>query len=432
MMRPAIRIEALSKEYFVGRAQPHHATFYDLLSHVLKKPVRRAAGLARRVDGPERFLALNNVSFEVTAGEIIGVIGRNGAGKSTLLKVLSRITAPTQGRVEVRGRLASLLEVGTGFHPELSGRENIFLNGAILGMRRTEIARKFDDIVSFAELDRFVDTPVKRYSSGMYVRLAFSVAAHLDVDVLVVDEVLAVGDAAFQERCLRKMEDVSNGGRTVLFVSHNLGAVSRLCGRGIVLDKGELTFDGALDGAILHYTGSLKLDAGLDDRQLMGTLGEQVKIEKMLVNGSSQAYGQVFLPHQNIDLRIRGRASRPVPSFRLTVAVRKEGHHVFSLHDLKTPRDLPAGGFESCIRIPAFHLSPGQYSLEIGAYSTSGKEWLWATSAGSFTAADKWFPGYDPAGVMGLVNLPIWGSRQDFGDDLPAAAALGDAASGGR
>ena len=198
----------------------------------------------------EDFLALNDVSFEITTGEVVGIIGRNGAGKSTLLKVLSRITEPTSGRVVLRGKVASLLEVGTGFHPELTGRENIYLNGAILGMSRVEIRQKFDQIVDFAEVEKFLDTPVKRYSSGMYVRLAFSVAAHLDPEILVVDEVLAVGDAQFQNKCLGRMHEVASEGRTVLFVSHNMGVLRRLCTRGIVLRRGQCIYDGEVGTAI--------------------------------------------------------------------------------------------------------------------------------------------------------------------------------------
>jgi len=201
----------------------------------------------------EDFWALRDVNFEVKQGEVVGIIGRNGAGKSTLLKILSRITEPTEGRVRIRGRVASLLEVGTGFHPELTGRENIFLNGAILGMTRAEIAKKFDEIVAFAEIKKFLDTPVKRYSSGMYVRLAFAVAAHLEPEILIVDEVLAVGDAEFQKKCLGKMGEVAKGGRTVLFVTHNMAAIQRLCSRGLFLDKGFVNEDGPSDLVVQHY-----------------------------------------------------------------------------------------------------------------------------------------------------------------------------------
>jgi lipopolysaccharide transport system ATP-binding protein len=237
---PVIKVEGLGKEYVIGSREKVNETFRDMLASSLAAPFRRFRKLSGQVDAEERFWALKDVSFEVHKGEVVGIIGRNGAGKSTLLKILSRITPPTKGRVEIRGRVGSLLEVGTGFHPELTGRENIFLNGAILGMSRGEIARKFNDIVAFAEIEQFLDTPVKRYSSGMYVRLAFAVAAHLEPEILVVDEVLAVGDTQFQKKCLGKMGDAARGGRTVLFVSHNLAAVQNLCSRCIGLWQGRV------------------------------------------------------------------------------------------------------------------------------------------------------------------------------------------------
>lgn len=246
MPRPAISVEGLSKEYVLGALQQPARTFYELLSNTISSPLRSAKRDSHAAE-KEHFWALKDVTFEVQPGEVLGVIGRNGAGKSTLLKLLSRITAPSRGRVEVRGRLASLLEVGTGFHPELTGRENVYLNGAILGMTRRDIALKFDEIVAFAEIEKFIDTPVKRYSSGMYVRLAFSVAAHLDSDVLVIDEVLAVGDRQFQERCMRQIQTLTGeAGRTVIFVSHNIDAVQRLCSRGIYLSEGRLIAAGTV------------------------------------------------------------------------------------------------------------------------------------------------------------------------------------------
>ncbi len=225
----AIKVENLSKQYVIGQDDRGKETFREALTHAFTAPFRRNSGGLFAAAQTEKFWALKNVSFEVATGEVVGIVGRNGAGKSTLLKILSRITAPTEGRVEIRGRVASLLEVGTGFHGELTGRENIYLNGAILGMTRAEIKRKFDDIVGFAGVEKFINTPVKHYSSGMYVRLAFAVAAYLDQDILFIDEVLAVGDAEFQRRCLNKMRDLSGAGRTVLFVSHNATALRNLC-----------------------------------------------------------------------------------------------------------------------------------------------------------------------------------------------------------
>lgn len=244
----AISCRQISKRYVIGERE-RYRTLRDTLMNGLRAPFRRTA------ESPERpsVWALRDVSFQVRAGEVVGIIGRNGAGKSTLLKVLSRITEPTKGEAEIHGRVGSLLEVGTGFHPELTGRDNVFLNGAILGMNKAEIARKFDEIVAFAEVSEFIDTPVKRYSSGMYMRLAFAVAAHLDTEILLVDEVLAVGDAEFQKKCLGRMNEAARGGRTVLFVSHSMPAMQRLCPTALVLMNGQITYQGHVDGAIKKY-----------------------------------------------------------------------------------------------------------------------------------------------------------------------------------
>lgn len=255
-----IRAEGLGKKYIIGHQSADRSnTFRDVITQNVKNFVRGAKEMAQGKaivagDELEEFWALKDVNFEIKRGDVVGIIGRNGAGKSTLLKVLSRITEPTEGRVEIKGRVASLLEVGTGFHPELSGRENVYLNGAILGMTRAEINRKFDEIVDFSGVEKFLDTPVKRYSSGMYVRLAFAVAAHLEPEVLVVDEVLAVGDAEFQKKCLGKMQDVAGQGRTVLFVSHNLQAVSELCRSGIYLQGGAIQSIGTISEVLRLYT----------------------------------------------------------------------------------------------------------------------------------------------------------------------------------
>ncbi len=257
----AIRCEGLGKQYRIGKRE-RYVALRDKLTEAMSAPIRRARAAFspnghQPAEHDDAFWALKDVSFEIKHGEVIGVIGRNGAGKSTLLKILSRITEPTTGQVSIHGRVGSLLEVGTGFHPELSGRENIYLNGAILGMRKEEIARKFDEIVAFAEIEKFLDTAVKHYSSGMHMRLAFAVAAHLETDILIVDEVLAVGDSEFQKKCLGKMQDVAgNEGRTVLFVSHNMAAVKSLTQRGIVLNTGQLAFEGSADSAIEFYTSS--------------------------------------------------------------------------------------------------------------------------------------------------------------------------------
>ena len=251
--QPAIRTVDLAKRYRVGGGAPPANSLREALTEGLKAPLRRLRSLAWTPTEEESFWALSGLSIEVQPGEVLGVVGKNGAGKTTLLKLLSRITEPTQGRIELRGRVSSLLEVGTGFHPELTGRENIYLNGTILGMRKREIDRKLDEIVAFAEIEKFLETPVKRYSSGMYVRLAFAVAAHLEPEILLVDEVLAVGDAAFQKRCLGKLDDIAHEGRTVLFVSHNMAAVERLCTRAILLEKGKLAISGSPQEVISRY-----------------------------------------------------------------------------------------------------------------------------------------------------------------------------------
>jgi len=251
----AVRVQNLSKEYHIGLRAERYKTLRESLASLASAPIRRLR--RRKYSQDDLLMALKDVSFEIRSGEVVGIIGRNGAGKSTLLKILSRITEPSSGYAEIHGRVGSLLEVGTGFHPELTGRENIYLNGAILGMRRSEIERKFDEIVAFSEVEQFIDTPVKRYSSGMYLRLAFAVAAHLEPEILLVDEVLAVGDADFQKKCLGKMGDVAQEGRTVIFVSHNMPAVQALCSRAILLRHGAVAVDGGTGDVLREYLGHL-------------------------------------------------------------------------------------------------------------------------------------------------------------------------------
>lgn len=280
MSQHAIQLEKIGKLYHIGRKQDSHRSRREALIQALASPFRRAVRLlggraTAAADLDEAFWALRDVSLEIKHGEAVAIIGRNGSGKSTLLKILSRITEPTEGHGEIRGRVGSLLEVGAGFHPELTGRENVFLNGAILGMRKQEIERKFDEIVAFAEIEKFLDTPVKHYSSGMYVRLAFAVAAHLEPEILLVDEVLAVGDAAFQKKCLGKMSDVGRGGRTVVLISHNMAAVENLCEKGILLEDGRVTFSGDMKQAV--------------DRYLQGVSGRANGITSDIIDLSSAA-----------------------------------------------------------------------------------------------------------------------------------------------
>jgi lipopolysaccharide transport system ATP-binding protein len=372
-MTTAIRVSGLSKSYVLGGAESH-GTFYDMLSATLRAPFRRAA----RPASAKSFLALRDVSFEVPAGEVIGVVGRNGAGKSTLLKILSRITAPSSGRVEVRGRLASLLEVGTGFHPELSGRENIYLNGAILGMSRAEITRKFDEIVAFAEIEDFVDTAVKRYSSGMYVRLAFGVAAHLETDVLLVDEVLAVGDAGFQKKSLGKMSEVARGGRTVLFVSHNLSAVRNLCSRTLLIDAGTLQFDGATADALSLYEGKFADAQGqLASAQFDGPLAGEIKFEELacLQNGERVA---VVDPQVPLVLELRGKAERDITSLDVNLLINRDGLNLTSLFDTESAQPMSRGPFVARFMLDGDALRPGRYMIGVGAVAGMG-QWAYGS-----------------------------------------------------
>ena len=284
MSEVVIRAEGLGKSYRLRhqRNEERYVALREVLTEKARALGRRllGGGSTEIQAGEEEFWALRDVSFEVRQGEVLGIIGRNGAGKSTLLKIFSRITEPTEGRARISGRIGSLLEVGTGFHPELTGRENIYLNGTILGMTRVEIARKFDEIVAFAEVDRFLDTPVKRYSSGMYVRLAFAVAAHLELDMIVVDEVLSVGDVEFQKKCLGKMRDVGKGGRTVLFVSHNMSAVQELCNRAVLLEAGQVRNIGAVNQLVHEYLSGKSSDAILRAREPL-RLDENLYLENL-------------------------------------------------------------------------------------------------------------------------------------------------------
>jgi lipopolysaccharide transport system ATP-binding protein len=321
----AIRADGLGKQFRIGAQSVWYKTFRESLMESVAGPVRRIRSRMRgEISEPKdvAFWALRDVTFEVKRGDVLGIIGRNGAGKSTLLKVLSRITEPTEGYAEVHGRIGSLLEVGTGFHPELTGRENIFLSGAILGMRRAEIIRRFDEIVDFSEVEKFIDTPVKRFSSGMYLRLAFAVASHLDPEILLVDEVLAVGDAAFQKKCLGKMQNVAHEGRTVLFVSHNIGAVAGLCNAGIYLSQGNVVVNGGIDECIARYMHQLgkSVSYEIEDKP-----GHRAFIKSARVNGANSiTSGQslevdvtVFSRDSfafSLDWRIRTELGTPIAS----------------------------------------------------------------------------------------------------------------------
>ncbi len=306
MSEPVIRVENLSKKYILGQQkQERYTALRDVLANTAKSISRRVLNpFEKKVPLPaiEEFWALNDVSFEIKQGDRVGIIGRNGAGKSTLLKVLSRITEPTAGRISIKGRVASLLEVGTGFHPELTGRENIYLNGSILGMSKFEIKKKFDEIVDFAEVEKFLDTPVKRYSSGMYVRLAFAVAAYLEPEILIVDEVLAVGDAQFQKKCLGKMEDVGKEGRTVLFVSHAMASIEKLCERGVLLHQGKVQHIGSQIDVINQYLMKFSNNSvSLSERTDRQGTGE-IKINAIEIKDETGSLIDVVQSGQTVDI----------------------------------------------------------------------------------------------------------------------------------
>ena len=364
-----IVVEDLAKRYIIGR-EVRHDTLRDRLSHGLGSLLRRRAA---EQAAEEEFWALRDVSFEVKRGEVVGVIGRNGAGKSTLLKILSRITEPSRGRITLRGRVASLLEVGTGFHPELTGRENIFLNGAILGMSRVEIRKKFDEIVSFAEVERFLDTPVKRYSSGMYVRLAFAVAAHLEPEILIVDEVLAVGDAAFQEKCLGRMREVARGGeRTVLFVSHQLTSVARVCSRAILLERGAVASLGPCANVLADYLrghGTQIAEADLAALPRSGSYPQTARFVSARIPSSPDWTVRFGAP---VHVSVQIACQRGFPDLELSFfLLNAYGVEVISTISSwnRNPGPFPAGVHSVEIRLPELNLAPGTYSAHLGIRS---------------------------------------------------------------
>jgi lipopolysaccharide transport system ATP-binding protein len=381
-MDVSVRVEGLSKRYRIGGLHPGYMTLREALASMVLPPLWRRRG--KEAGARETIWALKDIDLEVGEGETVGVIGRNGAGKSTLLKILSRVTKPTRGRAEMYGRVGSLLEVGTGFHPDLTGRENTFLNGAILGMRKAEIRRKFDEIVAFAEIEKFIDTPVKWYSSGMYVRLAFSVAAHLEPEILMMDEVLAVGDAAFQQKCLEKMREIRRRGHTIFFVSHNMPAVARLCKRVLLLEQGEIVSDGVPEAVVSGYLrASWNVGTTREWTPGQDTPGDEV-VRLRRVRAVSQS-GETIVAvdiRQPLGIEIvyevcqSDRVLQP-----LVELYNEEGVNLFSSADLDSEwhsRDRSMGEYSSTVWIPGNFLAEGNFLASVSIMSGSAEQKLHA------------------------------------------------------
>jgi lipopolysaccharide transport system ATP-binding protein len=419
--RVIIRAEELGKKYLIGHVaeRERYTALRDVVARGARRVWRKALDGVRgrtlfAADRVEEFWALKDVSFEVKRGEVLGIIGRNGAGKSTLLKILSRITEPSEGRVTIEGRVASLLEVGTGFHPELTGRENVFLNGAILGMSRAEIRRKFDEIVAFAEVEKFLDTPVKRYSSGMYVRLAFAVAAHLEPEILVVDEVLAVGDAEFQKKCLGKMSEVAGGGRTVLFVSHNLGTVAALCENALLLAGGTVSRIGPARQVIGEYTRQARTRQA--HAAALGPQRGPLALTAASIHDRLGDPTEWFDSDQDILVTITYALREPVSSYRvgITVAHAEFGTIFSSINTDSMGRSAGTLGEHSLTcTIPRNLLAPGEYTVSIGADIPMVAVLAEAGHALAFCVTSAGAAGGEiPDGRRGLVRPRLkWQSR---------------------
>jgi len=408
----AIKVEQLGKQYRIGLSPTRYRTLRESLVESINIPAR----LKRRKNDKElgKIWALRDISFEVKKGQVLGVIGRNGAGKSTLLKILSRVTEPSEGFAEIRGQVGSLLEVGTGFHPELTGRENIYLNGAILGMTKIEIDAKFDQIVAFAEVEQFIDTPVKRYSSGMYLRLAFAVAAHLEPDILVVDEVLAVGDAEFQRRCLGKMSDVAKQGRTVLFVSHNMSAILRLTEEAILLDKGHLVMRAPTQETVDYYMSTSYAQTGQRIWEA-DEIPEAASPFRPVALRLCDQKGKVVDPVRStepVTITIEYQLQAPITGLRVGLyLMTTRGEYVFTSFDTDQPEMYerfsvrPEGHFTSSCTVPANFLNEGRYVLGINASSFRVKRYFQDEQALTFTVDVAGAPGMQwPENRLGPVR----------------------------
>ncbi|MEX2160757.1 MAG: ABC transporter ATP-binding protein [Anaerolineales bacterium] len=412
-MTYAVKVEGLGKQYTLGgKSEQRYRTLRDTLSSAFTWPVRMLKGELRQ--HAEKIWALRDISFELQQGQVLGVIGRNGAGKSTLLKILSRVTDPTTGYVEIRGRVGSLLEVGTGFHPELTGRENIYLNGAVLGMKRREIAAKFDEIVDFSGVAKFIDTPVKHYSSGMYLRLAFSVAAHLEPEILVVDEVLAVGDAEFQRKCLGKMSDVAQAGRTVLFVSHNMSAILRLTEKSIVLEKGELVYSAPTRQAVDYYMASGLSQSGerIWTQDEVPADAAPFKPVAMRVRDPQGKVVETVQSRQPLEIEIEYEVEKPIQGLRVGVYLQTiRGEVLFTSFDTDAPEQYDnyatrqAGRYLSRAAIPANTLNEGQYVLGLNASSFRVRRYFQEERALAFAVDAMGAPGMQwPEPRQGLAR----------------------------
>jgi lipopolysaccharide transport system ATP-binding protein len=408
----AIEVRGLGKQYRLGGKASNYRTLRETLVDTLTFPARLLRGDLRH--RAEKIWALRDVSFEVERGKVLGVIGRNGAGKSTLLKILSRVTEPTAGFAQIHGRVGSLLEVGTGFHPELTGRENIFLNGAVLGMKRREIAGKFDEIVEFSGVAKFIDTAVKHYSSGMYLRLAFSVAAHLEPEILVVDEVLAVGDAEFQRKCLGKMSDVAEAGRTVLFVSHNMSAILRLTEESIVLDKGQLVYRAPTRQAVDYYMASGLSQTGerLWTEDEITADAAPFRPIALRVRDPQGNVVDVAQSRQPLEIEVEYQLEQPIHGLRVGVYLQTiRGEVIFTSFDTDDTRlydryaSRPAGRYVSKASIPANYLNEGQYVLGLNASAFRVKRYFQDERALAFTVDSMGAPGMQwPEPRQGLVR----------------------------
>lgn len=419
-MNTVITVENISKKYILShRSHESYGSLRDVITEKFRSASRRILHPFNSSTVPlshsstrEEFWALKDVSFEIKQGDRIGIIGRNGAGKSTLLKILSRITEPTAGKIRIKGRVASLLEVGTGFHPELTGRENIFLNGAILGMTKAEIAKKFDEIVAFSEIEKFLDTPVKRYSSGMYVRLAFAVAAHLEPEILIVDEVLAVGDAQFQKKCLGKMEEVGKEGRTVLFVSHNMGTISVLCDKCILMEKGRVKLYGNTSEVISAYNSIEDKQSIMKIETSMRNRGDgRISFLECSIMDTTEEQKNTFLIGEDIRLEIKLDSKFNGKMSFWLIIFDSSGRPLLSSHqrDIEKLIEINEGVYKLVYQTKNIGLMPGDYIVTAGAFDDKLQFLEWIDGCQSFEVLSCFLSGSAFDGRWGAVNQQaIW------------------------